>query len=107
MAERICASARITRPVTNEGLIFERPCVDLPCVCSEQGNLKTYFEYRLTLDWASDIAAMMIPTVSMATLKIWIRVYRFPHMKPTSIVVTLPPLRRMICTGTEMLYPNA
>ena len=49
----------------------------------------------------------MTPMVSMAMLKNCVLVYRFPQIQPTSIVVTLPPLRRMICTGTEMLYPKA
>ena len=34
-------------------------------------------------------------------------VYRFPHKYPTSIVITLPPLRNMMCTGTDILYPKA
>ena len=34
-------------------------------------------------------------------------VYLFPQAKPTSIVMMLPPLRKMIWTGTEMLYPKA
>lgn len=50
---------------------------------------------------------MMIPTVSMATLKTCTGVYRFPQMYPTNMVVTLPPLRRIMWTGTEMLYPKA
>ena len=60
----------------------------------------------LTLDWASDIAATITPTVSIATEIICHRLYRFPHTKPTNIVVTLPPLRRIMWTGMEMLYPN-
>ena len=34
-------------------------------------------------------------------------VYRFPHKYPTSIVITLPPLRNMMCTGTDISYPKA
>lgn len=52
------------------------------------------------------MAAMITPAVSMATENICHRLYRFPHTKPISIVVTLPPLRRMMWTGTEMSYPN-
>lgn len=55
-----------------------------------------------TFDRASAIAAIIIPSVSIPTLNTCILVYLFPQMKPTSMVVTLPPLRRMMCTGTEI-----
>ena len=53
------------------------------------------------------MAATITPIVSIATLKTCIDVYLFPHIQPTKIVVTLPPLLRMMCTGTDILYPNA
>ena len=49
-----------------------------------------------TFDCASAIAATTIPTVNIATLKTCTGVYRFPQRKPTTIVVTLPPLRRIM-----------
>lgn len=49
----------------------------------------------------------MTPTVRNATEMTCSRVKRLPHSQPTRIVVTLPPLRKMMCTGTDILYPNA
>ena len=53
------------------------------------------------------MAARMTPTVSIATLKTCTRVYFLPHIQPANIVVTLPPLRRIIWTGTEISNLNA
>lgn len=50
---------------------------------------------------------MMTPTVSAATAHICSTLYRFPHRYPTVNVVTLPKLRRMMCSGTEMWKANA
>lgn len=49
----------------------------------------------------------MTPIVRMTTLKICNREYFFPTSQPAPIVVTLPKLRRMMCTGTLMLNENA
>ena len=53
------------------------------------------------------MAAKMTPIVSNATLKTCTRVYFLPQIQPTNIVVMLPPLRRIICTGTDIANPNA
>lgn len=45
---------------------------------------------------------MMTPTVSSSTATTWMREYFLPYKLPASIVVMLPPDRRMMCTGTEM-----
>lgn len=82
---------RIRRPMSREGSKL---------MVVEEGEV-------LPFDWASAIAAMMMPVVSIATLKTCTFVYRFPHKYPTSIVNTLPPLRNMMCTGTDILYPKA
>ncbi len=56
-----------------------------------------------TLASASARAENMILAVSNSTAKTCIRENCFPNNHPTNNVVTLPPERRMICTGTEML----
>lgn len=38
---------------------------------------------------------------------IWTGVYFFPRSHPAIIVVTLPKLRNIMCTGTDMLNANA
>jgi hypothetical protein len=43
----------------------------------------------------------------MATEKICIGVYFLPRSQPAAMVVTLPKLRRMMWTGTDMLNANA
>ena len=72
MADRTWASARIARPGMREGSSWEAPAVDLPFVVyqhrASQGRSAGIDDIR-TLDCASAIAAMMIPTVSMATLR--------------------------------------
>jgi hypothetical protein len=60
-----------------------------------------------TFDLASAIAAIMTPMVSIATPSICPLLYLVPQRKPTIMVVTLPPLRKMICTGTDILKPKA
>ena len=49
----------------------------------------------------------MHPTVNTTTLSTCILLYRFPQIHPITSVVMLPPLRRMICTGTLILKSNA
>jgi hypothetical protein len=49
----------------------------------------------------------MTPRVKKATEKICSRVYLFPRSQPAAMVVTLPKLLRIICTGTEMLKAKA
>ena len=107
IAERIWAKRRIRKPVKKEGVdVEEARVVGLPCigVSNVPAALGVGSGGRVedTFDRASAMAATMIPSVSMVTLNTCILVYLFPQIKPTSIVVTLPPLRRMMCTGTEM-----
>ena len=47
------------------------------------------------------------PVVSNATLNTCSALYRLPRMTPAAMVVTLPKLRRMMCTGTLMLKAKA
>lgn len=47
------------------------------------------------------------PTVNKTTLDTCSFEYRFPLTTPANIVVTLPKLRKIMCTGTEMLNANA
>jgi hypothetical protein len=61
----------------------------------------------LTLLIESAQALTSTPTVSITTLVTCNFEYLFPLTTPASIVVTLPKLRRMMCTGTEMLNANA
>ena len=64
-------------------------------------------KYSLTLLIESAHALTSTPTVSITTLVTCSFEYLFPLTTPASIVVTLPKLRRMMCTGTEMLNANA
>lgn len=61
----------------------------------------------LTFDDASAQADTMTPKVRMATEKICRGEYLFPRRYPAAIVVTLPKLRSMMWTGTDMLNANA
>jgi hypothetical protein len=45
--------------------------------------------------------------VRIATEKTCSGVYLFPRNHPAAMVVTLPKLLRMMCTGTEILKANA
>lgn len=49
----------------------------------------------------------MTPNVKMATEKICKGLYFLPRSQPAAMVVTLPKLLRMMCTGTDMLNANA
>jgi hypothetical protein len=64
-------------------------------------------ESGLTLLIESAQALTSTPTVSITTLVTCSLEYRFPLTTPASMVVTLPKLRRIMCTGTEMLKANA
>lgn len=56
---------------------------------------------------ASAKAETITPAVRIATEKICIGVYFLPRIHPAAMVVTLPKLRRIMCTGTEMLNAKA
>jgi hypothetical protein len=62
---------------------------------------------EFTFDIASAKADTITPAVRKATEMICTGVYFFPRIQPAAIVVTLPKLRRMMCTGTEMLKAKA
>jgi len=49
----------------------------------------------------------MTPSVSAHTDATCTREYRLPLSQPAPMVVTLPKLRRMMCTGTLMSNANA
>ena len=49
----------------------------------------------------------MTPTVKIATEKTCRGVYLLPRSHPAAMVVTLPKLLRMMCTGTEMSKAKA
>lgn len=56
---------------------------------------------------ASAHADTMTPRVNMATENTCSGVYLLPRSQPAAIVVTLPKLRRMMWTGTEMSKAKA
>ena len=72
----------------------------------EVNGIKHAFEL---LTWFSESPHALIstPTVRNITLRTCNGLYRLPRRTPATIVVTLPKLRRMICTGTLILYANA
>ena len=61
----------------------------------------------LTLRSESAHALIRTPNVSNITLTTCSKLYRLPRITPASIVVTLPKLRKMMCTGTLMSYAKA
>jgi hypothetical protein len=61
----------------------------------------------LTLLIESAQALTSTPTVRITTLVTCSFEYLFPLTTPASMVVTLPKLRKMMCTGTEMLKAKA
>ena len=60
-----------------------------------------------TLEAASAQADITTPIESNATEMTCIWEYFFPRSHPAPMVVTLPKLRRMICTGTDILNAKA
>jgi hypothetical protein len=60
-----------------------------------------------TFDCASAQADTITPKVNIATENTCKRVYLLPRNHPAAIVVTLPKLLRMMCTGTDMLNAKA
>ena len=55
-----------------------------------------------TMDRALLMADITIPTVRTITESTCILLYFLPMQAPINMVVMLPPLRRMMCTGTLM-----
>lgn len=100
MADSTWARNRMAKPVLKGG----RSWLAVLSFCSKCQPSPVFLPNSLlTFDCWSDHAAMITPTVKRVTATTCILEKRFPHIYPAIRVVILPPDRRMICIGTEML----
>ena len=99
IADKTWAKKSMASPLLNGGSVW-----DSTTSCYKIVNVVQILCTVLpTFDCWSDQAAMTTPTVRRVTAKTCILENLLPQRYPAAIVVMLPPDRRMICIGTEML----
>lgn len=75
----------------------------LPLAARGVSGSSTEQDNTHTVDFWSEVAATTTPMVKSVTATTCIRENLFPQRYPAARVVILPPDRRMMCMGTEIL----